>query len=84
MTADEQRQLDRMETKLDHFMEQVTVLQVAHASHTASNTEHDVLRIAEELSETRRDVVKLGAIIGGVVLVINSVAATIIIKTVGG
>jgi DNA anti-recombination protein RmuC len=84
MTADEQRQLDRMEAKLDHFMEELICVKVAQASHIASNTEHDIIHLAEELNNMRREVVKLGAIIGGAVLVVNSIAATIIVKTIGG
>ena len=84
MTQDEQHQLDRLEAKLDRWMGELTVVRIEQAAHVASNEAHDAKRIAGELSDTRRDVVKLGAIIGGVVLVVNSVAVTIIIRAISG
>lgn len=85
MTQDEQRQLDRMELKVDSFMRAQAALQVAQAAHEASSTTaHGLADLSSELQATRRDVVKLGAIIGGVTLLANAVAVTVVVRMVTG
>ena len=83
MTADEQRQLDRVESKIDHHYEELVALKIDLAAHQA-RAGHDaqideLRRLTDQVGKNRATLRAWGIAFGGIVLVIN-LAAPIILR----
>ena len=63
MTADEQRQLDRMEAKLDRYYGEVVSARIELAEHRGSAIAHNAPAIAAELIVAKSEAAELRAAI---------------------